>query len=281
MKTVLLFPNAQKDRGLTVTRDVAALLRGLGFTCLLPAERVTDSIDDATTLPLVQALAQAELIISIGGDGTLLQAAPAALQTGLPLLGINAGHTGFLTELERDELPLLGQLAQGNYQLDNRIMLDVTLTRGGRILLNRTALNDLIVSHAGPQAVMMDLIVDGRLMMDFLGDGLIVATPTGSTGYSLSAGGPIVEPGTDCLVVTPICPHALYAHGFVLSGQRVLTLVAYSTAERPAYCSVDGCRPIPLQEGDLVRATRSDKTVDICRLKDRQFYDIINHKLKG
>lgn len=282
MKTVLLFPNAEKDLELAVTRGAAAILRTLGVNCLLSDEYAGRWDGDAETLPLEQALIAAEMIISIGGDGTLLRAAPYTLRRGLPLLGINAGRTGFLTELERDELHLLCRIAQGQFTVEKRMLLEAVLLRDDQEIPVATALNDVVVTRGScAQAVMLELLVDGRMMSRLLSDGLIVATPTGSTAYSLSAGGPVVEPGADCIVVTPVCPHALYAHSFVLSAQREILLKPLHVEERPAFITADGARPIHVECGDAVRIHRSEKTADIVRIKDRPFYDLVHEKLKN
>jgi NAD+ kinase len=280
VKTVLLFPNEHKDRELKVTRSAARVLNGAGVTCLIP-ERFSDTVEGAKPMPLENALEQAGLVISIGGDGTLLLAAPFALRAGLPLLGVNAGRTGFLTELEAGEIDMLCRIPGGEYSLDRRILLDAQISRaqGGDAL--NSALNDVVVTRGeSAQTIFIDLLVDGRVMNSFFADGLIAATPTGSTGYCMSAGGPIVEPSAECIVITPICPHALYARSFVLDSRREIIMRPKKLDERPAFVTVDGANPVRLCPGGEVRVTRSSLRVDICRLKDRQFYDIINEKLK-
>ncbi|MCL2031123.1 MAG: NAD(+)/NADH kinase [Oscillospiraceae bacterium] len=280
MKTVLLFPNENKDAGLTVTRAAVSVLRGLGMTCLIP-DALAGLDSGAEARPLDEALERAEMIISVGGDGTLLRAARAAMRRGLPLLGINAGRTGFLTELERDETHLLSRVAAGDYSIDCRALLETTLMRKSEETGLALALNDVVVTRGGcAQAMMIDLLVDGRVMSSLLADGLIVATPTGSTAYSMSAGGPVVEPDADCIVVTPICPHALYAHSFVLSARRELVLRPLRLEERPAFVTVDGAKPVDLEPGDRLRVRRSARVVEIVRLKERHFYDVISDKLK-
>lgn len=280
MKTILLFPNAEKDIDFTVTRGVASVFSSLGITCLIP-EEFGGTKSGALALPLGEALKTAEMVISVGGDGTLLRAARFVMKSGLPLLGINAGRTGFLTELERDETHLLSRVAEGEYTIDRRALLaPVLLRKDGETELAH-ALNDVVLTRGScAQAVMMDILVDGRVMSSLLADGLIVATPTGSTAYSMSAGGPIVEPDADCIVVTPICPHALYAHSFVLSAQREIVLRPLRLEERPAFVTVDGARPVDLNPGDRLRIRQSALTADIVRLKERPFYDVIRDKLK-
>lgn len=280
MKTVLLFPNEKKDAGLAVTRTAASVLRGLGVACLI-SDAFEGMDSGAQARPLDQALQEAEMVVSVGGDGTLLRAARSAMKYGLPLLGINAGRTGFLTELERDETHLLSRVAAGEYTIDRRALLEPVLLRDGGEIALPHALNDAVITRGScAQAVMIDLLVDGHLMSSLLADGLIAATPTGSTAYSMSAGGPIVEPDADCIVVTPICPHGLYAHSFVLSAKRELTLRPLRLEERPAFVTVDGAKPVDLCPGDCLRIRRSDRFANIVRLKDRYFYDVISDKLK-
>jgi NAD+ kinase len=280
MKAVLLFPNAEKDTGLTVTRGAASVLNGLGVTCLIP-EPFEGMDSGAIARPLEEALKEAEMVISVGGDGTLLRAARSAMRHGLPLLGVNAGRTGFLTELERDETHLLSGVASGEYTIDRRSLLEPVLMRESGEIELAHALNDVVLTRGGcAQAVMIELLVDGHVMSSLLADGLIVATPTGSTAYSMSAGGPIVEPDADCIVVTPICPHALYAHSFVLSARREIVLRPRRLEERPAAVTVDGATPVDLRPGDRLRIRRSALTADIVRLKERRFYEVIGDKLR-
>lgn len=282
MKTVLLFPNPEKDQGLAITRGAAAILRALGVECLISDEFDETLVEEAESVPLQQALVTAEMVISIGGDGTLLRAAPYTLKRSLPLLGINAGRIGFLTELERNELHLLSRVAQGSFSLEHRMLLEAVLLRDGQEMPLATALNDVVLTRGScAQAVMLDLLVDGHLMSTLLADGLIAATPTGSTAYSLSAGGPVVEPDADCIVITPICPHALYAHSFVLSAGREIVLRPLHLEERPAFITADGAKPVHLETGDTVRIRRSKLTADIARIKDRRFIDLVNDKLKN
>lgn len=278
MKKVLLFPNAARDTELKVTRKTADILHSVNISSVLPDNFTAEGFD---RLPISEAFSQVDAVISLGGDGTLLQCAPEAAENGIPVLGINLGNTGFLAELERSELDMLTRLSTGDYYIDRRMMLDVCVKKGNSILHSFLALNDAVVTRgSGAQTIHVEMAVDGQLVSTVMGDGLIVATPTGSTAYSMSAGGPIVEPRTRNILITPICAHALYAHSFVLGAEREICITPKKVHEQLAYLTVDGAPPILLEDGNSVFAKKSDYSIDIMRFHKRNFYEIVKEKLK-
>lgn len=284
MDRAVLFPHATRDSRLETTVKAAVILAELGISCVLPEQlagkrELPDFIERA---PLEEAFAEADVCISLGGDGTLLQCARIAAEHNIPILGINLGNTGFLTELERGELDFISGLVRpDSFTLDSRMMLDVRICKGKQLIGTSVALNDAVITRgSSAQTVGISLFVDGRLVSEFMGDGIIVATPTGSTGYSMSAGGPIVEPDAENIVVTPICAHALYAHSFILSLSREVSVLPQRAGERMTFLTVDGAEPIRLRDGWSVRIKRSELTTNIIRLKKKSFYEIVNHKLK-
>lgn len=229
-----------------------------------------------------------ELIVVIGGDGSVLEAARRSVTRGVPVLGINKGRLGFLCELEADEMPLLERLYNGEYTIEKHSMLNTeVLARPDengerRRLYIARALNDAVVSN-GSVARMVDIELreSGRLIAAYRADGLIAATPTGSTAYSLSAGGPVMDPRLGGICVTPICAHSMGARSIVFPDSARLEMVNVCQRESALFLTVDGRVNIKLARGEAVRVTRSDRTVGIVRLKDDGFYGTFQKKISG
>ena len=222
-----------------------------------------------------EMLAACDMIAALGGDGTIIHCARHAAAAGKPILGVNVGHLGFLAELETDEFGELQKLADGAYRLEERMMLEVRYTENGTVK-KETALNDAVVSR-GSTLSMPDFQVafNGQTVCDFRGDGIIVATPTGSTAYSLSAGGPIIDPNLACLMLTPVCPHSLLARPAVFGPDAHLSIRAHGEA----LLTIDGDTFLRADPQQPVEVCRSDRPVRIVRLKNHNFYDIVNAKL--
>jgi NAD+ kinase len=207
--------------------------------------------------------------------------AKTATRRGLPILGVNIGTMGFMAELESTELDKLSCLATGDYTIDGRMMLDVTVHRDRDIIFHDICLNDAVFTK-GAVARIVHLAVkcDGVDAMECGGDGVIIATPTGSTAYSLSAGGPIVEPEAKNIIITPICAHDVGSRCIVASDKRTITVNMVRNARRNAYVSVDGGKAFRLSMGDTVTIKKSHLETKLIRLKDRSFYDVVNSKFK-
>lgn len=282
---IVLSPNPYRDRGLKASQSAKKILEQVGIEtsiCLpfdlesgskvdLPRHLVYEKMDDA--------LPGADMLICFGGDGTILHAAKDADAYGVPILGVNMGSVGFMAELEYGELSLLSKLADGNFTTENRMMLDVSVIRDGQQIFHEVALNDAALTK-GAVARVVDLKIscDHMPMSDFSGDGVVVSTPTGSTGYSMAAGGPIVEPTAENLIITPICAHAMDAKSFVLSSERVVSIRLGRLTRKTAYLSADGGRAFRLQDGDLAEIKKSDKYTKLVRLSGRTFYEILAKK---
>jgi len=222
-----------------------------------------------------------ELVICFGGDGTILHMAKTATRRNVPILGVNIGTLGFMAELEASELDLLAKLATDSYTVDNRMMLDVVVQRDRDIIFHDICLNDVVITK-GSVARIAHLAVkcDSVEAMECGGDGIIVATPTGSTAYSLSAGGPIVEPEARNILITPICAHDVMSRCMVASDKRTVTVELVQNARRNAYLSVDGGKSLRLNMGDVTTIKKSNLETKLIRLKDRSFYDVLNLKFK-
>ncbi|MGI5928109.1 MAG: NAD(+)/NADH kinase [Pseudoflavonifractor sp.] len=225
-------------------------------------------------------LAGADVLICFGGDGTILHAAKDANAHNVPILGVNLGSVGFMAELEQGELQQLTKLASGKYSIESRMMLDVKVFHEGKQVYEDIALNDAVITK-GAVARIIDFSVfgDRKLVSDFSGDGVVVCTPTGSTAYSMSAGGPIVEPTAENLIVTPICAHVLYSRSMVLSCERTVAIRMGRLARKTAYLSVDGGKAHKLSGGDVVEVRKSKAQTRLVCLTGRSFYEILHQKL--
>lgn len=285
MKNVILTPNPYRDKNFQTVRAAQQILKNAGIQtklCLpFEVDRSYDLPKDLRFSRLDRELPNAELVICFGGDGTILHTAKAATRRGIPILGVNIGTMGFMAELESTELDALASLAKGNYTLDSRMMLDVTIQRDRDILFHDIGLNDVVVTKGTvARIVHLEVKCDGVQAMAYGGDGLIVSTPTGSTAYSLSAGGPIVEPEAKNIIITPICPHDVVSRCIVASDKRVVTVEMVHNARRNAYLSVDGGKAVRLNMGDLVTIRKSHLETKLVRLKDRSFYDVVSAKFQ-
>ena len=285
MKNVILTPNPYRDKNFQTVREAIQILRNAGIQprlCLpFEVDRSYDLPRDLRFSRLDRELPNADMVICFGGDGTILHMAKTATRKGIPILGVNIGTMGFMAELESTELNRLTQLVSGNYTLDSRMMLDVTVQRDRDIIFHDICLNDVAVTKgAVARIVHLQVNCDGVEAMECGGDGIIVATPTGSTAYSLSAGGPIVEPDAKNILITPICAHDVGSRCIVTSDKRVVTVQMVRNSRRNAYISVDGGKALRLNMGDIVTIKKSNLETRLIRLKDRSFYDVVNAKFK-
>ncbi len=285
MKNVIVTSNPYRDPNFETVRAAMEILKNAGIQAklCLPFE-----VDRACELPrdlrlhrLDRELPSAELVICFGGDGTILHMAKAATRKGIPLLGVNIGTMGFMAELESSELDKLARLASNDFTLDSRRMLDVTVQRDRNIIFHDICLNDVAVTKgAVARIVYLSVKCDGVQAMECGGDGVIVATPSGSTAYSFSAGGPIVEPEAENILITPICAHDVGSRCIVASDRRIVTVEMSRNARRNAYLSVDGGKALRLNMGDVATIRRSKLETKLVRLKQRSFYDVVNTKFK-
>ena len=285
MKNVILTPNPYRDKNFQTVREAIQILKdcGINSRICLPfyVDRGYELPKDLRFSRLERELPNADLVICFGGDGTILHMAKTATRKNIPVLGVNIGTMGFMAELESSELDKLRLLAEGKYTLDSRMMLDVTVQRDRDIIFHDICLNDVAVTK-GAVARIVHLAVkcDGVEAMECGGDGVLVATPTGSTAYSLSAGGPIVEPEARNILITPICAHDVGSRCIVASEKRVISVSMVRNARRNAYLSVDGGKALRLNIGDVATIKASKLEAKLVRLKDRSFYDVVNAKFK-
>lgn len=233
-----------------------------------------------TYSPVSQIYDNADLAIVIGGDGSMLECTRLAAPAGVPVLGINMGRVGYMTELEMDELELLDKVFSGEYTLDTRSMLSVVIkSESGNVKFRAHALNEAVIAN-GAAARMVDIeLYDGdELVTQYRADGLVIATPTGSTAYSLSAGGPIVDPKLSCLCVTPVCPHSLTARPLIFPDTAQLKIKNTCIREKVLHLTADGRATFDMYYGDSAYISRADITAKLLRVKDEGFCSKIRLK---
>lgn len=278
---ILLCPNAHRDTELATTRQAIELLTAHGYSVKVSPLLSTGLEDtmpkDIPLLSLEEALPGARLVVTLGGDGTILQASSRLSKAGVPILGMNMGHKGFLTELEGGDMEKLLDAAAGNFTIQQRMMLDVELHRQGNVVYSGRALNEAVV-RALVNVVRVEAYGDGSEITAFSGDGIIVSTPTGSTAYSMAAGGPLVEPDADCIILTPICTFRLAARSFVLTANRRVRIRTVEQNEKKVMLSIDG-EPVEFLDGDELYVSRSAETLLTAQVSGRSFYDIVFEKL--
>ncbi len=279
-RRVILCPNPTKDDRLETSRQAKAMLERAGFEVCICPEFVDGRPDDLPAdLPLrelEEVIDGASLVVSLGGDGTIMHTARRLMGYDIPIIGVNLGTMGFMAELDRSELEMLLPAARGEFTPSPRMMLEVRVERDGETVFRDFALNDVFV-HGVLQTIRMTARGDGRKILEFSGDGIVISSPTGSTAYSLSAGGPIVEPTAENLILTPICATALTARSFVLAPDRVVT-VTLRDLRCKAFLSADG-GSFELRGGDTLIVRKAEHKTLIAHVGDKAFYDIVFEKL--
>lgn len=268
MKTVGLVATASAKMQPEEINKVINQLEKCGFTVL--EDKNMDEL-----------FSKIDMAVALGGDGTILSLAEYSAKYSVPLLGFNFGHLGYLAELKKEQVEEFSKIARGEYRIEERIMLSVEVIREGKQIYHSHALNDAVATK-GLLSKMVHILleIDGKYTGDYHSDGIIVSTPTGSTAYSLSAGGPIVEPKLNIMVITPICAHSTNARPMVISDEQTikLTIDIYHGEDVVLMC--DGKEPLKLCHGDEIYVTKSKYKTKLIRLNESNFFDILNKKLK-
>lgn len=280
MKNFLLISNKYKDADLALTQRVVGFLKDHHAVCHVLA----DLESDYNELPIPDG--ETECILVIGGDGTMLQAARVIAGKKIPMIGINKGTLGFLTEIEIGDLEeSLLQILEDDFEITERMMLKGEIYHGENKIQESLALNDMVVTRSGISRIIECKIwVNGKVMNIYHGDGMIVATPTGSTGYNLSAGGPVVCPKADIVLLTPICPHTMGARSTVLVPSDDLWIEigkVRKTQKEEAIATFDGQTGVNLTPGDRIHVRPADEKLFLIKLREHNFYEILRNKLKS
>jgi len=283
MKKIVLCPNPARDIGFEYTRRYYNIFKGLGIEthiCPISDNEYADvpEPEDIRFSDLGCALVGADMAVALGGDGTILRVARSSAPAGTPVLGVNLGKKGFIAELERDETDKILEALEGNKKSEDRMMLDVSVIRDKKRVHSDYALNEVFINGI---ARMIDLTVlsEGKHVISFSGDGVVIATPTGSTAYSMAAGGPIMEPAIENIIVTPICAHMLMARAYILSAETTVNVIVGSLGTKSAYISADGGQLFNLLSGDLIEIRRSKYVTKLIKLSNKSFYEKVSEKL--
>jgi NAD+ kinase len=273
--TVAVLPNLDKRGSAQVVEKLGTILKNEGIDAYLPD---TICSSNFKTAPEEELYRLADVIITIGGDGTIIRYAKRAALDNKPLLGINAGRMGYLANIEQNELYLLSKLKNKEYTVENRMMLSVEIFENGNKVNEFLALNDAVITSGFISRIVDISVSVGRDAINYLADGLIVSTPTGSTAYSMSAGGPIIDPLTENICITPICSHSLSAKPILLGANNKITLKSFSKKRTEIYLTVDGRKVANIKPYTEIKITKSDKMAQLIRLNDRSFYKTLSIK---
>lgn len=278
---ISVIPNLTIKNVTQITQAVCEELSKLSCKVFLGSSNQSKMPECAAAFIADEALNDTcDAVIAIGGDGTMLRAAKNAAFFEKPALGINAGRLGFMSGLEKNELSLLSALVQGSYSIDRRMMLKAQVLTEGKVVAVRHCLNDAVVSR-GALARLIDIAVccEGKRIAGYTADGIIAATPTGSTAYSLAAGGPIVSPHNDCVILTPICPHSLMTRSTIIRHDTSISIYANSDKNNDSFLTVDGEEAIKIYPGTEIRISLSEYEARLIKIKSDNFYEVLHKKM--
>lgn len=282
MKHFFIITNRPKDTELKITYSIKQYLESHGKKCTIQLEEVLGEENlytDVNSIP-----EDVECILVLGGDGTLLQAARDTMRREIPLLGINLGTLGYLAEVECSNLEKsLEGFMKDSYQVEERMMLKGKIIRKDQEIEDTFALNDIVITRGGTLRIInFDIFVNGQFLKGYNADGIIISTPTGSTGYNMSAGGPLVEPRAKLMVLTPICPHTLNTRSIVLAPEDQVTIEITSSNHKKNQeieANFDGSHAVPLCIGDKIQIEKSQKVVKIIKLSQVSFLETLHKKM--
>jgi len=280
-QTIGIISRPRRSHLVVVVPPLLKWLEARGIKTLLDEETASCLPDGSKGENRALVADASQLLLVLGGDGTMLAAARLAAPRGIPILPINMGSLGFLTSFTLEELhPALDDTLEGRFSLSERVMISVDLERTGKAIDNQQVLNDVVINKGAlARMIELELTIDGDFVCRYRADGLIVASPTGSTAYSLSAGGPIVHPAVESFVITPICPHTLSDRPLVIRDSSSIEMKLSANTES-VFLTLDGQRGIPLQPTDLVRASRAKELLKLIRPPKKSYFEILRNKLK-
>lgn len=286
MRHFLIYSNKYKDKNLSVTNRVVSHLERKGRKVTLKVKEADwkaetcEESEEAKNIPH-----DVDCILVLGGDGTVLQAARETKKLHIPIIGVNLGTLGYMTEIEPEDIEeALDRLMAGDYEQESRMMLNGKVYFEDRTEDEGWALNDIVISRSGSlQIIHFNIYVNGQFLHDYKADGMIVTTPTGSTGYNLSAGGPLVEPRARLITLTPICPHSLNQRSIILSPEDVIEIEIppiRGNMSQDVEANFDGSHKIAMRTGDRIRIVQSEKTTEFLQLNQVSFLEVLNRKMK-
>lgn len=282
IRRVMIWPNTGKTGMAYAVRQTAEVLREFGAEVILPENALELGIsrEGFRVMPIIEGMKEADFVVVLGGDGTILAMNRYAAPLQVPILGVNLGHVGFMSELEFPELRLVSKIFEGNYTIDYRMLLDVSVLREGELVYHTLALNEAVIKTGDIFRIsLLDILCDSEPVCSLYGDGVIINTPTGSTAYSLAAGGPIIEPSAENISVVPLCPHRLMAKAYLFSPHREIRVRPRMFNDAKIIVSSDGRAGFELLSGDEVVVRRSEACTRLLRVKGKSFYSLLKEKL--
>lgn len=281
MKTAVVV-NLSKEEAISCAGEISLLMLSKNADVFMLSEcapfykgvkvSYTDTIEELFRI--------CDIAITVGGDGTIIHAAKYAARFDKPLIGVNVGRLGFAADIEIDGISELTRILDGNYSVEERVLFDVEVIKNG-VSKNYLAVNDAVIAR-GQLSKIIDLQVtlDDEEIAKYRADGLLFSTPTGSTAYSLSAGGPIIAPQLDCILMTPVCPHSLFSRSVIFEGNSVLTVSVKIPCECCCVLTIDGEKNVDILADDIVKIRKSDLKLKFVSINKRNFYRKLNEKLK-
>lgn len=281
MQTFGLVVNLEKESVRELADLIVNWLEEKGRTVLMNEDTANQLNLSRIGVPQARLVERAECMMVLGGDGTILRTARKVASAGTPIFGINFGHLGFLTEIDvPDILPAMEKLLSGQYHIDERMMLEARVFRKGELVGHAVSLNDAVITKgAFARLILLETYLNEEYASTYPADGLIIASPTGSTAYSLSAGGPLVTPDLELMLITPICPHTLWARPMVVAPDSVVKVILRSPLAE-VMLTMDGQHGFSLKQGDMVVINRAPHKAKFLRLKGRSFLELLRKKLK-
>ncbi len=276
---IALMPNLTRSGAYEATKGICEALKKLGAEyCLLPEQKEEFGFIEAEFLSADEAIEGCDAVIAIGGDGSIIHTAKLAAVKQKPILGVNAGRLAFMAGLENNELHLLTRLIEGDYTLDKRLMLKTGIMHGDEVISYDYCVNDTLITNKEKQRMAeINVALNGSVFNSYLCDGILISTPTGSTAYSLSAGGPVVDPELESILLTPLCPHSLVDRSLIFRPDAVITVE--SSEDNPLCISNDGTEPENIKQGCKAFISRAEFTANFIRIKSDNFIDILYKKL--
>ncbi len=281
MDYIAIVPNLDKDPRLEYTRETAEEILKYG-KCVLLSESLKNSGDEIKGVKYLsdrEIFETADLIVALGGDGTILNTAKDAANYAIPVMGINIGHLGFLSQAEKDDKSVFKDVFSGNYTISQSMLLKVSVCDENGEKESYLAFNDAVIRGADSKMVTLKISVDGTVMSEYTADGVVCSTPTGSTAYSMSAGGPVIHPSLKCMLVAPVCPHSLTVRSTVLPAESIVKAETLPPYRCEAVLTVDGKRVRVLKRSESVLIENSDRHTMLLKIPKRNFFDSIREKL--
>ncbi len=278
MKKIGVVTNCEKDKSSKYTNQLIESIKRYGGQVILPTPS-SNGMDgfDAQVEEICQ---ECDLIICLGGDGTFLKTARTAYLYDKPVSGVNLGTLGFLTDIEKVDIDnSVENIINNNYKIEERMMLSSKIYKGGKLFAEDVAINDVVISRDVPRILHLSAFVNENFIAMFPGDGIVVSSPTGSTAYSLSAGGPIAEPTSNIIIITPICPHILYSRSFVADGEQKIKVCVSEGFEHTAIANVDGQKTYDITGGDYIEIEKSNSKVKMLKTHSKNFFTLLKDKI--